>query len=244
MLDGKGITQIEKDLADLTKSYEYDFTKHIDDKDIPRIKEIWRSIPSQLSRENKKFIFRVIREGARAREYESALDWLVLSGMVYRIYACETPLLPLKHYENTSAFKVYVLDQAILRTMAELPPEAVISKGSLLKEFKGAAAENFVLGSLLAQGFHLPHYWSISGNKAEVDFLIQDGIDVRPVEVKAEWNISGQSLKVYQEKYNPKLRVRFSMKNLNINGNILNIPIFLCDWLKSILDFASERMTD
>ena len=244
MLDGKGTEQIEKDLADLTKSYEYDFTKHIDGKDIPRIKEIWRSIPSQLSRENKKFIFKVVREGARAREYESALDWLVLSGMVYRIYACETPLLPLKHYENTSAFKVYVLDQAILRTMAELPPEAVISKGSLLKEFKGAAAENFVLGSLLAQGFHLPHYWSISGNKAEVDFLIQDGIDVRPVEVKAEGNISGQSLKVYQEKYNPKLRVRFSMKNLNINGNILNIPIFLCDWLKSILDFASERMTD
>ena len=110
--------------------------------------------------------------------------------------------------------------------------------------FTSSAAENFVLGSLLAQGFHLPHYWSISGNKAEVDFLIQDGIDVRPVEVKAEGNISGQSLKVYQEKYNPKLRVRFSMKNLNINGNILNIPIFLCDWLKSILDFASERMTD
>ena len=110
--------------------------------------------------------------------------------------------------------------------------------------FTSSAAENFVLGSLLAQGFHLPHYWSISGNKAEVDFLIQDGIDVRPVEVKAEGNISGQSLKVYQEKYNPKLRVRFSMKNLNINGNILNIPIFLCDWLKFILDFASERMTD
>ena len=100
------------------------------------------------------------------------------------------------------------------------------------------------LGSLLAQGFHLPQYWSISGNKAEVDFLIQDGIDVRPVEVKAEGNISGQSLKVYQEKHNPKLRVRFSMKNLNINGDILNILIFLCDWLKSILDFASERMTD
>ena len=110
--------------------------------------------------------------------------------------------------------------------------------------FTSSAAENFVLGSLLAQGFHLPHYWSISGNKAEVDFLIQDGIDVRPVEVKAEGNISGQSLKVYQEKYNPKLRVRFSMKNLNINGNILNIPIFLCDWLKPILGFASERITD
>lgn len=235
MLDGTGLERVESDLAELRKSYEYDFTKHVEAKDIPRIREIWRSIPSQLSRENKKFVFRVVREGARAREYESALDWLVLSGMVYRIYVCETPQLPLKHYEDTTAFKIYMLDQAILRTMAELPPEAVIAKGDLLKEFKGAMAENFVLGSLLAQGFHSPHYWTISGNRAEVDFLIQDGIEIRPIEVKAEDNISGQSFKVYQEKYNPTIRLRFSMKNLMVNGNILNIPIFLCDWLKEIL---------
>lgn len=235
MLDGAGLERIESDLAELRRAYEYDFTKHVDAKDIPRIREIWRSIPSQLSRENKKFVFRVVREGARAREYESALDWLVLSGMVYRIYVCETLQLPLKHYEDTTAFKVYMLDQAILRTMAELPPEAVIAKGDLLKEFKGAMAENFVLGSLLAQGFHSPHYWTISGNKAEVDFLIQDGIEIRPIEVKAEDNITGQSFKVYQEKYNPEIRLRFSLKNLKVNGNILNIPLFLCDWLKEIL---------
>ena len=167
--------------------------------------------------------------------YESALDWLVLSGMVYRIHVCKKPQLPLKHYEDTNAFKVYVLDQAILRTMSELPPKAVIAKGDLLKEFKGAMAENFVLGSLLAQGYKTPHYWTISGNKAEVDFLIQDGIEVRPIEVKAEDNISGQSFKVYQDKYSPSLRLRFSMKNLKVNGNIINIPIFLCDWLKVIL---------
>jgi hypothetical protein len=240
MLDGVGMEKIENDLAELRKSYEYDFTKHVDAKDIPRIREIWRSIPSQLSRENKKFIFRVVREGARAREYESALDWLVLSGMVYRIYVCETPQLPLKHYEVTTAFKVYMLDQAILRTMAELPPEAVIAKGDLLKEFKGAMAENFVLSSLLAQGYNSPHYWTLTGNKAEVDFLIQDGLEIRPIEVKAEENISGQSLKVYQDKYAPEIRLRFSMRNLNINGNVINIPLFLCDWLKDILSFVKR----
>ncbi len=240
MLDGVGMEKIENDLAELRKSYEYDFTKHVDAKDIPRIREIWRSIPSQLSRENKKFIFRVVREGARAREYESALDWLVLSGMVYRIYVCETPQLPLKHYEETTAFKIYMLDQAILRTMAELPPEAVIAKGDLLKEFKGAMAENFVLSSLLAQGYNSPHYWTLTGNKAEVDFLIQDGLEIRPIEVKAEENISGQSLKVYQDKYAPEIRLRFSMRNLNINGNVVNIPLFLCDWLKDILSFVKR----
>ncbi len=242
MLDGAGMEKIENDLAELRKSYEYDFTKHVDAKDIPRIREIWRSIPSQLSRENKKFIFRVVREGARAREYESALDWLVLSGMVYRIYVCETPQLPLKHYEETTAFKIYMLDQAILRTMAELPPEAVIAKGDLLKEFKGAMAENFVLGSLLAQGYNSPHYWTLTGNKAEVDFLIQDGLDILPIEVKAEANVSGQSLKVYQDKYAPEIRLRFSMRNLNINGNVVNIPLFLCDWLKDILPFVKRTI--
>lgn len=241
MLDGAGMDKVESALSDLMRSYEFDFTKHVDAHDIPRIREIWRSIPSQLSRENKKFVFKAVREGARAREYESALDWLVLSGMVYRIFVSEVPQLPLKHYEDTTAFKIYMLDQAVLRTMAELPPEAVIAKGDLLKEFKGAMAENFVLGSLLAQGFHSPHYWTQSGKRAEVDFLIQDGIEIRPIEVKAEDNISGQSLKVYQDKYAPAIRLRLSLKNLKVNGNIINIPIFMCDWLKEILSFPQVK---
>ena len=238
MLDGAGMEKIETALHDLRKAYEFDFTKHVDAKDIPRIREIWRSIPSQLSRENKKFVFRVIREGARAREYESALDWLVLSGMVYRVFVSETPQLPLKHYEDTTAFKIYMLDLAILRTMAELPPEAIVAKGDLLKEFKGAMAENYVLASLLAQGFYAPHYWTLTGNKAEVDFLVQNGMEILPIEVKAEGNISGQSLKVYQDKYSPTLRLRFSMKNMKVNGNIINIPLFMCDWLRDILSLV------
>ena len=235
MLDGAGMTVIEKDLDELRKAYEFDFTKHVDDRDIPKIREIWRSIPSQLSRENKKFVFRVVREGARAREYESALDWLVLSGMVYRIYCTEKPELPMKHYEDTTAFKVYMLDQAILRNMAELPPEAVISKGDVLKEFKGAMAENFVLGSLLAQEFKMPHYWTLQGNKAEVDFLIQKGLEIIPIEVKAEDNVNGKSFAEYNKKYEPRIRLRFSMLNIKRNGNLVNFPIFLCDWLSDVI---------
>lgn len=235
MLDNAGMAVIEQDLEDLRKSYELDFTKHVDSKDIPRIREIWRSIPSQLSRENKKFVFRAVREGARAREYESALDWLVLSGMIYRIYCTEKPELPMKHYEDLMAFKVYVLDQAVLRSMAELPPEAVLTKGDILKEFKGAMAENFVLGSLLAQGFKTPHYWTLQGNKAEVDFLIQNGLEIIPIEVKAEDNVSGKSFAEYNKKYEPRIRLRYSLLNIKRNGNMVNFPIFLCDWLNDVL---------
>ena len=261
MLDNAGMAVIEQDLDDLRKSYELDFTKHVDSKDIPRIREIWRSIPSQLSRENKKFVFRAVREGARAREYESAIDWLVLSGMIYRIYCTEKPELPMKHYEDLTAlqskdcedgrrlgnssqldcprlapsFKVYVLDQAVLRSMAELPPEAVLTKGDILKEFKGAMAENFVLGSLLAQGFKTPHYWTLQGNKAEVDFLIQNGLEIIPIEVKAEDNVNGKSFAEYNKKYEPRIRLRYSLLNIKRNGNMVNFPIFLCDWLNDVL---------
>ena len=235
MLDNAGMAVIEQDLEDLRKSYELDFTKHVDSKDIPRIREIWRSIPSQLSRENKKFVFRAVREGARAREYESALDWLVLSGMIYRIYCTEKPELPMKHYEDLTAFKVYVLDQAVLRSMAELPPEAILTKGDILKEFKGAMAENFVLGSLFAQGFKTPHYWTLQGNKAEVDFLIQNGLEIIPIEVKAEDNVNGKSFAEYNKKYEPRIRLRYSLLNIKRNGNMVNFPIFLCDWLNDVL---------
>lgn len=235
MLDKTGMETINIDLEDLKKAYELDFTKYVEPRDIPRIHEIWKSIPSQLSRENRKFIFRLVREGARAREYDSALNWLVLSGMVYRIYCTEKPLLPLKHYEDTTAFKIYMLDPAVLRSIAELPAEAIIENNNMTQEFKGASAENYVLVSLLAQGFNSPHYWTKQGNKAEVDFLIQQGLDIIPIEVKAGTNIKGQSLAQYDKNYSPRLRIRFSMRNIKKDGNLLNLPLFLCDWLKDVL---------
>lgn len=241
LLDGKGMEVVQQDLENLMNAYQLDFSKHVESRDVPRITEIWRSIPSQLSRENKKFVFRVVREGARAREYESALEWLTLSGMIYRVFLTETPRLPLKHYENTTAFKVYALDQAVLLAMSDLPVEAVLAPGELLREFKGAMAENFVLNSLVAQGFKMPHYWTLTGNKAEVDFLIQYGLNIVPIEVKADKNISGQSFAQYDKRYSPRLRVRFSLRNIKKDGNLLNLPIFLCDWLKPILQIIDDN---
>ena len=236
MLDGEGMASIEEKLQEMLNSYSNDFSKHVATKDITRIHEIWNSLPSQLSRENKKFIFRVIREGARAREYDAALQWLVLAGMVYKTVVTEKPELPLSFYEDTTCFKVYMLDVGLLRKLSRLPAEVFISPIKIFTEFKGAVAENVVLTSLLAQGYDLPHYWTLQGNKAEVDFLVNDGLRVLPIEVKSDERISGKSFAEYDKKYQPELRIRFSMKNLKKDGNLLNIPLYLADWTKRIID--------
>lgn len=236
MLDGEGMASIEEKLQEMLNSYSNDFSKHVVTKDITRIHEIWNSLPSQLSRENKKFIFRVIREGARAREYDTALQWLVLAGMVYKTVVTEKPELPLSFYEDTTCFKVYMLDVGLLRKLSRLPAEVFISPIKMFTEFKGAVAENVVLTSLLAQGYDLPHYWTLQGNKAEVDFLVNDGLRVLPIEVKSDERISGKSFAEYDKKYQPELRIRFSMKNLKKDGNLLNIPLYLADWTKRIID--------
>ena len=230
-LDGLGADAVDAILADTLKAYAADFSKYVGHKDVPRIHEVWRSIPSQLSRENKKFIFRAVRSGARAREYEASLDWLTLSGMIHKIYVSETPAMPLSFYENTTAFKIYLLDVALLRQLAGLPREVVVAQGDLFKEFKGAMAENFVLNAPLAQGLELPHYWTLQGNKAEVDFIVPHGLEILPIEVKSDERISGKSFSVYNEKYHPTLRIRFSLRNVKRDDNLLNLPIFLADWL-------------
>ena len=176
-----------------------------------------------------------MREGARAREYENALQWLVDAGMIYQVKLCEKPELPLSFYENSSAFKVYLLDIGLLRKLSKLPAEIFVSASQLFTEFKGAVAENFVLTSLLAQGFAMPNYWTLQGNKAEVDFLIAKGLTVIPIEVKSDRRISGKSFAEYDKKYHPDLRIRFSMNNIKKDGNLLNLPIFMADWVGSYL---------
>ena len=235
MLDEEGMASIEEKLQEMLNSYTNDFSKHVATKDITRIHEIWNSLPSQLSRENKKFIFRVIREGARAREYDAALQWLILAGMVYKTIVTEKPELPLSFYEDATCFKVYMLDIGLLRKLSRLPAEVFISPVKMFTEFKGAIAENIVLTSLLAQGYDLPHYWTLQGNKAEVDFLVNDGLRILPIEVKSDERISGKSFAEYDKKYQPELRIRLSLKNLKKDGNLLNIPLYLADWMKQLL---------
>lgn len=235
MIWGKGIETVEKVLEENLMAYEIDFSKHALKTDIPKIHAIWKSTPEQLSRENNKFVYRVVREGARAREYENALQWLVDAGMIYQVKLCEKPELPLSFYENSSAFKVYLLDIGLLRKLSKLPAEIFVSASQLFTEFKGAVAENFVLTSLLAQGFAMPNYWTLQGNKAEVDFLIAKGLSVIPIEVKSDRRISGKSFAEYDKKYHPDLRIRFSMNNIKKDGNLLNLPIFMADWIGSYL---------
>lgn len=236
MIWGKGIETVEKVLEENLMAYEIDFSKHALKTDIPKIHAIWKSTPEQLSRENNKFVYRVVREGARAREYENALQWLMDAGMIYQVKLCEKPELPLSFYENSSAFKVYLLDIGLLRKLSKLPAEIFVSATQLFTEFKGAVAENFVLTSLLAQGFAMPNYWTLQGNKAEVDFLIVKGLTVIPIEVKSDRRISGKSFAEYDKKYHPDLRIRFSMNNIKKDGNLLNLPIFMADWVGSYLN--------
>jgi len=233
-LDNKGVEKVEEDLQEILNAYSQDFSKHTSTKDIPKITAIWQSLPSQLSRENRKFLYKLVKTGARAREYEDALLWLQHAGLVYRVFANTKPALPLSAYDDLSAFKLYASDVGLLRRLAKLPPEIIVNDSLLYIEFKGAMTENYVLQSLTPQ-FDAPlRYWTSEG-KAEVDFLLQNSLDIIPIEVKSAHSVAGKSLAVYNDLYSPNLRIRFSFNNLRKDGNLLNIPVFLADWTKKFI---------
>ena len=230
MLENRGMEVVDNVLQGILDLYEMDFSKYATPFEIPRIKAIWHSLPSQLAKENRKFIYNVIKTGARSKDYEDALLWLEDAGMIYRINNISKPGLPLKAYSNPNAFKVYACDCGLLRRLALLPASAIMDKVSNYTEFKGAIAENAVLQSLMTMdGNASPHYWSPSST-AEVEFVVQWGNEIVPIEVKAEGNISGRSLSVYNNKYRPKHRIRFSMLNLQNNCGLLSCPAPLTQW--------------
>ena len=231
-----------KSLNNIIEAYERDFAKHPNIREFPKISMIWKSIPSQLSRENKKFIYKVVKEGARAREYEDALQWLVDANLVSKIYRSSAPRIPLAAYDDLSAFKIYLVDVGLLNRLSLLSPSAFGEGNRLFTEFKGALTENYILQSLIPQFEVVPRYWS--DNIYEVDFIIQNENDVIPVEVKAEKNTRGRSLFKFKEKYSNdvKLRVRFSFDNLTLDGDLLNIPLFMADYSKKLIDLAMKKI--
>lgn len=230
-----------KSLNNIIEAYERDFGKHPNVKEFPKISMVWKSIPSQLSRENKKFIYKVVKEGARAREYEDALQWLVNANLVSKIYRSSAPRIPLSAYDDLSAFKIYLVDVGLLNRLSLLSPSAFGEGNRLFTEFKGALTENYILQSLIPQFEVMPRYWS--DNTYEVDFIIQNENDVIPVEVKAEKNTKGRSLFKFKEKYSDdvKLRVRFSFDNLTLDDDLLNIPLFMADYSKKLIDIAMRK---
>lgn len=242
LLTNQGTEEVENRQREILTAYSLDFAKHAPAKDIPRIAAIWNSIPTQLSKENRKFLYKLVKNGARAREYEDGLLWLQHAGLIYRIFCSSKPGLPLSVYDDVSAFKIYLCDGGLFRAMAQLPAEVLWSENPLYTEFKGAMAENLILQSLIPQFQSLSRYWGSEG-KAEVDFLLQEGVSLLPVEVKSGTRLSGKNLGVYIKQYNPAVALRYSMNNLKQDGNILNIPLFMADWTGKLLKLLPPPMS-
>ena len=220
---------VDQVLGDLTDTYERDFAKHGGKAGFAKISRIWNSLPTQLARENKKFLFGLAREGARAREYEDALVWLESAGLVTRVTRSTQPGIPLSAHDEAPAFKLYCLDVGVLRRLARLRPSAFGMKGDLFAQFSGAFAENYALQELLGQLDATPRYWLNEKPRHEVDFLTQVGNDVVPVEVKSGDNVKSPSLGYYRRKYamHTPLAVRMSLRNLACEDGVLSLPLYL-----------------
>lgn len=210
----------------IINSYELDFAKHAPPKDFPKLSAIWRSIPEQLSKENTKFIFSHVKKGWRAKDLEDALEWLIGAGLVYKVCKIEKPYIPLSSYTDDSSFKLYMADVGILRKLSKLPYEVVLDATPAYREFKGSMTENYVLCELLKAGTEKAYYWS-SGNTAEVDFIVQSGAHIVPIEVKSEKNVKARSLAEYRKKYEPQYAVKTSMREETTGTEVLNIPLYL-----------------
>lgn len=229
-------------LSDILISYESDFGKHANTFDVNKIRLIWDSLPSQLAKENKKFLYSVVKEGARAREYENAVNWLYSADLVRKVYRISKPGLPISAYDDLNAFKIYMGDVGLLRKHSHLATSAFIENNRLFTEFKGALTENYVLQCITRQFEVKPRYWS--NLQYEVDFVIQRENNIIPIEVKAGENIKATSIKNYYKLYEKEtpIIVRLSLRNLSLDGNILNIPLFLADNLDKIIGIALNEI--
>ena len=217
----------------ILRAYESDFSKHTLNSEANKISLIWNSIPSQLAKENKKFLYQTIKEGARAREYENALNWLNDANLIYKIYNVNNVKFPLKAYTDLSAFKIYMNDIGLLRKMSNLDSKIVVEGDKLFQEFKGAFTENYVLNALCNLFDNVPYYFTF--DRHEIDFVIQYKNNIIPIEVKANRNVNNISLTRYNEKYDNDKSIRLSMNNLKKDGKIVNIPLFLIEYMEKFI---------
>ena len=210
----------------ILESYERDFSKHAPATEVPRIRMVWRSIPAQLAKENRKFVYGVVKEGGRAKEFELAIEWLKDAGLIYKVNRCKKGLLPLAAYEDFSAFKIYLSDVGLMGAMSNLPAHILLDGSAMFTDFKGALTEQYVLQQLVADNRLSVYYWSADNSRGELDFLVQRGSDILPVEVKAEENLKAKSLRSFVER-NPALHgVRLSMSPYREQDWMTNYPLY------------------
>lgn len=217
------VRQLQQNILD---SYDRDFSKHAPIAEVPRIRMVWRSVPSQLAKENRKFIYGVVKEGARAKDFELAIEWLIDAGLIYKINRVKKSGIPLSAYEDFSAFKLFMLDTGLLGAMSGLPAQALLDGSALFSDFKGAITEQYVLQQLKSKKGLNIYYWSSDSSRGELDFLLQRDMDIIPVEVKAEENLQSKSLRVFVEKNTGLHGIRFSMSNYREQEWMTNYPLY------------------
>ena len=222
----KDLKEVRKIQKRLLEAYEQDFSKHAPSNIVPRIRQLWNNIPTQLAKENKKFIYGLVREGARAREYEIALSWLIDCGLVYQINRVTTSKVPLSAYQDFNAFKLYLLDVGLLSAMSGIDAKTLLEGNDVFEEFKGSLTEQYVLCQLKECTDLDVFYWSSDTGTSELDFITQIGKDNVPIEVKASENLQAKSLKSFVQKYETKFNVRTSMSDYRNDDWITNIPLY------------------
>ena len=219
----KNLDEVREVQNEILRGYDYDFSKHAPSDIVPRIRMLWNSLPAQLSKENRKFLYGLIKEGARAREYEGALQWLIDGGLIYKVPNVTAPRIPLKSYEDSSAFKLFILDVGLLGVLSGLDSNTILEGSRIFTEFKGALTEQYVMQELILH--HELYYFAKASSRLEVDFLIQSDGLVIPIEVKAEENLRAKSLRQFVTDYDSEEAFRISMSNYREETWMTNIPL-------------------
>ena len=235
-VENKDFNEVRGIQKRILNAYEQDFSKHAPNEIVPKIRMVWNSIPAQLAKENKKFIYGLVREGARAKDYETAIMWLCDCGLVHKVSRITTPHFPLKAYEDLKAFKLFLLDVGLLSCMTGIRQNILLDGNDMFVEFKGALTEQYVMQQLATISDISMYYYTNDRSSAEIDFLIDNGETVIPVEVKVEVNLKAKSLKTYYEKYQPKISVRTSMADYKKEDWLVNLPLYAVSEINAIYD--------
>lgn len=235
-IENKDLIEVRNIQRKLLEAYEQDFSKHAPSNIVPRIRGLWNNIPTQLAKENKKFIYGLIREGARAREYEIALSWLIDCGLIYQVSRINCNKIPLSAYQDFHAFKLYLFDVGLLSAMAGMDAKTLLEGSEIFKEFKGSLTEQYVLCQLKQCTKLDIFYWASDTGTAEIDFITQIGNNNVPIEVKSSENLQAKSLKSFIQKYNTKVNVRTSMSDYKEDENIINIPLYCISNIEKIIN--------
>ncbi len=232
----KNYVRVREIQTRILEAYEQDFSKHAPNESVSRLRMLWNSIPSQLAKENKKFIYGLVREGARAREYESAIMWLCDCGLVHKVNRVNAGRLPLKAYEDMKAFKMFLVDVGLLGCMVGISRKILLEGNDMFVEFKGALTEQYVLQQLKSTQNMNIYYYTNDGGSCEIDFLVDSGEDIIPIEVKAEINLKAKSLRSYMEKFLPDIAIRTSMSDYKRVDKLIDIPLYAIEGLKNFIE--------